>query len=153
MREKKTKCFFFYHRLDFELIRSKLSIADHLRYALELVQGVHLLHAKGILHGDLNLKNVMFNGDVLCPSTQLKIIDFGLAKKFDLDVTFARRQFSPGKIPDQLTFRSLAKKDIFESNRMAKKDFFEVGQALFHMLKKKLTKLQNFQVSTSRDAK
>ncbi|GKY91060.1 hypothetical protein MPSEU_000078800 [Mayamaea pseudoterrestris] len=48
------------------------------RYTAQLVSAVCYMHDNGVVHRDLKWENIMFDG----PST-LKVIDFGLSKKFD----------------------------------------------------------------------
>ncbi|OMP01989.1 hypothetical protein COLO4_11435 [Corchorus olitorius] len=54
----------------------KLTESDVRRYARSILKGLRFLHAKGFVHCDIKLQNILLfgNGDV-------KIADFGLAKR------------------------------------------------------------------------
>jgi serine/threonine protein kinase len=47
-------------------------------YLRQLLLGLEVCHAHGIMHRDLKPQNLLVNGDVL------KIADFGLARNFSL---------------------------------------------------------------------
>ncbi|XP_065063418.1 uncharacterized protein LOC135689975 isoform X1 [Rhopilema esculentum] len=57
-----------------------ISEAEAVFFVRQILQGVRCMHRKGILHLDLKPENVML---VDPDSTDIKIIDFGLAKKHD----------------------------------------------------------------------
>ena len=44
---------------------------------MQIIQGVHYMHHKGIAHRDMKLENLLLTKDV-----KVKIADFGLIKKF-----------------------------------------------------------------------
>ncbi len=58
---------------------------DGIRFVLrEIAQGLAFLHKKGVVHGDIKPENVMINADnfaMVRASTEVKLIDFGLAFK------------------------------------------------------------------------
>ena len=54
---------------------------DHIRYFLyQILSALHHIHQAGVLHRDLKPSNLLINSDC-----QLKICDFGLARKKDLE--------------------------------------------------------------------
>jgi len=53
-----------------------LAMADRLRVARELVQGLSHLHRVGIVHGDLKLENVLLSGGA---ERHVRLADFGLS--------------------------------------------------------------------------
>ena len=61
--------------------KNKLGIDDRLKLFLDVCKGVHHAHQKGIIHRDLNPKNVIVgvHDDKPIP----KVIDFGLAKAME----------------------------------------------------------------------
>lgn len=52
---------------------NKVPIATAIEYTKQIAKGLHVAHAKGIIHRDIKPHNVLVHGDVL------KITDFGLA--------------------------------------------------------------------------
>ena len=64
-----------------ELYRAgkRLSYADALEYALQMLEGVEAAHRAGIIHRDLKPDNVMITKG-LKGETLLKLLDFGIAK-------------------------------------------------------------------------
>jgi serine/threonine protein kinase/tetratricopeptide (TPR) repeat protein len=63
-----------------EIDAGALDIEDSLEHAVRIVRGLGAAHAKGILHRDLKPQNVFLTDD-----GQLKILDFGLAKRLVAD--------------------------------------------------------------------
>lgn len=64
-------------------LRELLSNFDHLseitvcKLMRQLLEGVHYLHNQGIVHRDLKVDNILFNGDL--KTGEIKIADFGLS--------------------------------------------------------------------------
>ena len=52
------------------------------RLIMQLMEGVHYLHSEGIIHRDLKIDNILFNGDV--ETGTVKIADFGLSAQVAL---------------------------------------------------------------------
>ncbi|CAE7611428.1 RAD53 [Symbiodinium natans] len=56
----------------------KESVARHV--FLQVLDGLSYMHSRGIIHRDLKPENVMVTGDVIDLHSQVKLIDFGVAK-------------------------------------------------------------------------
>ena len=52
------------------------------RLMMQIMEGVHYLHSEGIIHRDLKIDNILFNGDV--ETGAVKIADFGLSAQVAL---------------------------------------------------------------------
>jgi serine/threonine protein kinase len=60
--------------------RSPYSPKDAARYIDKLVSAVQYMHSMNVVHRDLKFENVLFENNE--PECEIKIIDFGLSKKF-----------------------------------------------------------------------
>lgn len=54
----------------------RVPFRDKMRYALEVARGMSYIHAKGIIHRDLNSRNIL-----LTDQSHAKVADFGCARK------------------------------------------------------------------------
>ncbi|MEM9553498.1 MAG: protein kinase [Acidobacteriota bacterium] len=64
--------------LTHHLARGTVDVETTLRIAHQLAEGLSVAHRAGIVHRDLKTENVM-----VLPEGQVKILDFGVAKRFD----------------------------------------------------------------------
>lgn len=91
-----------------ERMESKpLSLNESLRIALEIAEALEKAHKEGIIHRDLKPPNIM-----LTPQEHVKVMDFGLAKKFmpgggDLEQTLTQASLTEkGTIAGTLAYMS-----------------------------------------------
>ena len=61
----------------------EISEADMENYKTELRSHLEQIHAAGILHGDVETRNILIKRQESDPSVQLRIIDFSHAKLVD----------------------------------------------------------------------
>lgn len=54
-----------------------ISEIDSCRLIKQMLEGIHYLHSQGIVHRDLKIDNILFDGDIR--SGEIKIADFGLS--------------------------------------------------------------------------
>jgi eukaryotic-like serine/threonine-protein kinase len=65
------------------LVRGPLQFEDFLRFAEQSLKAITAAHALGLIHRDLKPGNFMIARTPTCPTFQVKILDFGLAKYLD----------------------------------------------------------------------
>jgi len=109
----------------------RLSYADALEYAMQMIEGVEAAHRAGVVHRDLKPDNVMITksakGEPL-----LKLLDFGIAK---LKVTgeLDRGLTRPGVIMG--TPEYMAPEQAYSADAVdARADIFSLGVMIFEML-------------------
>lgn len=113
------------------LRKGRLSIADALRFTLEVIEALEVAHAKGIVHRDLKPENIM-----LTSRGHAKVLDFGLAESFkgvpavpnDEDIATTRR-FDPAG-----TLGYMAPEQIRGEPLDSRSDIFSLGIVLHEML-------------------
>jgi serine/threonine protein kinase len=109
----------------------RLSYADALEYAMQMIEGVEAAHKAGIVHRDLKPDNVMITiGPKGAPL--LKLLDFGIAK---LKVTgeLDRGLTRPGVIMG--TPEYMAPEQAYSADQVdARADIFSLGVMIFEML-------------------
>lgn len=109
----------------------RLSYADALEYAMQIIEGVEAAHSAGIVHRDLKPDNVIIakgkKGEPL-----LKLLDFGIAK---LKVTgqLDRGLTRPGVVMG--TPEYMAPEQAYSADAVdARADIFSLGVIIFEML-------------------
>ena len=68
-----------------------LSVEDTLRHGIEVANALAHAHDRGVIHRDLKAANV-----ILASSGHLKIVDFGIARRVDQDVSDRRPAVAHG---------------------------------------------------------
>jgi serine/threonine protein kinase len=106
-------------------LRQKLpvgSVADAIRYGIQIGDALHEAHIKGIVHRDIKADNIMINS-----RDQVKVMDFGLAKlKGSLKITKATSTVG--------TLAYMAPEQIQGSDVDGRSDIFSFGVVLYEML-------------------
>ncbi len=112
--------------------RTGLPLGDALRYAAQIADALAQAHARGIVHRDLKPANVMVTAD-----GSTKVLDFGLAKLVETDVTERETaEFHPltedGIIVGTAAYMS---PEQAQGRRVdARSDIFSFGSVLYEML-------------------
>ncbi len=109
-----------------ETLRQKIShgplpMADVIDYALQLAQGLQQAHEHGIIHRDVKPENAIVTRGGL-----LKILDFGLAKRQDVQLT------ATGMMMGTLAYMS--PEQTFGGEVDQRTDIWALGVVLFEML-------------------
>jgi serine/threonine-protein kinase len=116
-----------------ELYRAgkRLSFADAVDYALQMLDGLEAAHSAGIVHRDLKPDNVMITRGAKGASL-LKILDFGIAK-LKVEGEHMRGLTRPGVVMG--TPEYMAPEQAFSADKVdARADIFAFGVMFFEML-------------------
>ncbi len=111
-----------------------LPLEQALRYAIQIADGLACAHEHGVIHRDLKPQNVM-----ITPSDDVKILDFGLAKRF-LPAAASESSIEPGlatlTAPGvKVGTPAYMSPEQIESKRVdARSDVFSFGILLYQML-------------------
>ena len=118
--------------LDRLIPRGGLKLAELLKYAIPIADGIARAHAAGIIHRDLKPGNIMIADD-----GQVKLLDFGLAKLSDLhdasdsELTRPTPETEEGSILGTVSYMS---PEQAEARRVdARADIFSFGAVLYEM--------------------
>lgn len=100
---------------------------EGIRFVLkEVAHGLEFLHKKGVVHGDIKAENIMINADnfaMVRPTTEVKIIDFGLGFKMD-DTKQAKKSRGDPNWSSPETYQD----DVVKTDR---KDIFSFGMLVY----------------------
>jgi serine/threonine protein kinase len=116
---------------DFYRAGQRLSYADALEYAMQMLEGVEAAHSAGIVHRDLKPDNVIITRDKR-GEPLLKLLDFGIAK---LKVTgqLDRGLTRPGVVMG--TPEYMAPEQAYSADAVdLRADIFSLGVMIFEML-------------------
>lgn len=138
--------------LDRLIGRKGLKLADALRYAIQIADGLAAAHEAGIVHRDLKPANVIVN-----ESGEIKILDFGLAKLTEIEEpdVFAVTQSvhvdaalrtEAGTIIGTVAYMSPEQADGHTVD--ARSDIFAFGAVLYEMVTGKRAFSGNSKLST-----
>jgi serine/threonine-protein kinase len=119
------------------LAEGPLPVAEVQGIAEGMVQGLHALHQAGVVHRDIKPANVM-----LSPTGQVKITDFGLARRLAPGETLTQEHMGLG------TMAYTSPEQAADARRaVAASDLYSLGATLFHLL----SGAPPFQASTVRE--
>src|SRR5260370_27836979 len=103
--------------LDRRLAAGPLPVAEAVRIAVQILEGLHILHARNIVHRDVKPGNVL-----LTAGGEVKLSDFGLAPDLETDETRLTRD-------DSLlgTFQYLSPEQALGEEADARSDLYSAG--------------------------
>ena len=110
-------------RLSQRIARGALPVGEAVRIGREIAEGLACAHARGLIHRDLKPDNVM-----ITPEGRAKILDFGLAKRLEGEVSLTADQRVIG------TFRAMSPEQAQSLPLDARSDLFSLGLLLYEML-------------------
>src|SRR5438552_1358492 len=70
-----------------ETLRGPLPLGDSLRLAVQMACALEYAHERGVMHRDLKPANIKVKGEGATTESQVKLLDFGLAKAIAEPVT------------------------------------------------------------------
>jgi len=107
--------------------RAPYSEKDSARIAEDLLSAINYMHKHGIVHRDLKQENIVFDSDLPLPQARIKVIDFGLSKKF-----------SGGKAVDEdmimtawVGTRYTMAPEVFERQYTSQVDLWSIGVIIY----------------------
>jgi serine/threonine protein kinase len=119
---------------------SGMGVRKAIDVAIQIARGLGAAHDKGIVHRDLKPENVFLTDD-----GQVKILDFGLARRFDLLPTDATTAATEPRIVGTIGY--MAPEQVRGQPVDARADVFAFGAVLYEMV----TGRRAFQKTTAAD--
>ncbi len=107
----------------------KLGVRERLELFAKVCDAVHHGHTKGIIHRDLKPENILVDS-----TGQPKIIDFGVARATDSDMTMLTLQTSVGDLVGTLQYMSPEQCEADPHDIDTRSDIYSLGVVLYEML-------------------
>jgi len=111
------------------MMHHRFSNDEFFELAIQGLEGLNAAHEKGILHGDIKPENIM-----LTPEGRVKILDFGVAKRFSLgghEATLTVETLS-GSISGTPAY--MAPEVLMQKPHDGRADLFSMGLVCYEML-------------------
>ncbi|MEQ9616531.1 MAG: protein kinase [Phycisphaerales bacterium] len=109
-----------------------LSIRERIKLMIRIGEAVQAAHDQGVIHRDLKPDNILIVDDSNGPRP--KILDFGVAKLTESDVTLATIQTEVGQLVGTLSYMSPEQIDGDPSKLDARTDVHALGVILYELL-------------------
>ena len=106
-----------------------LGTHDRLRLFIKVTEAVHHGHQTGVIHRDLKPANILVDS-----FGQPKVIDFGVARATDSDLTVTSLRTGTGQLIGTLQYMSPEQCDADPHDLDARTDVYSLGMVLFELL-------------------
>ena len=114
--------------------REKATIDQRLDLFVDLCAAVHHAHLRGILHRDLKPSNVLIATDLVTGSPVIKVIDFGIAKAMNMELSKGMLATRIGQLIGTPEYMSPEQAVIAPLDIDVRSDVFSLGVVLYEML-------------------
>jgi non-specific serine/threonine protein kinase/serine/threonine-protein kinase len=114
-------------------VHRRLSIRDRLELFGKVCDAVHHGHQKGVMHRDLKPPNILVDSN-----GEPKIIDFGVARATDSDMTATTVQTELGQLVGTLQYMSPEQCDADPHDLDTRSDVYALGVVLYELLTERL---------------
>lgn len=109
------------------LITEKITLQSFLKIAIKITNILGMLHAKNIMHKDINPENIIINKD----TTEVCIIDFGIATRLSRERTAVR---NPNILEGTLQYMSPEQTGRMNRSTDYRTDLYSLGITFYKML-------------------
>jgi len=113
--------------------KKHLSARERLVLFIGVCQAVHHGHQRGIIHRDLKPGNILIDA-----MGQVKVIDFGVARSTDADMSVTTLQTSVGELVGTLKYMSPEQCQADPNDLDIRSDIYSLGVLLFELLTGKM---------------
>ena len=107
----------------------KLPLVDRLRLFQQVCEAVSHGHDRGIVHRDLKPGNILIDGD-----GQARVIDFGVARSTDADLTLTSMQTETGQLVGTMQYMSPEQFGANPEDLDGRADVYSLGVVLYEIL-------------------
>lgn len=114
------------HALNRLNLCGNLSVPEFLRLGIKIVESLHHIHTARIMHKDINPSNIVYNP----VTTQLKIIDFGIAAPVSLENPVLK---NPDVLEGTLAYVSPEQTGRMNRTLDFRTDFYSLGVTLYEL--------------------
>ena len=113
---------------------SKSTIDQRLALFADLCTAVHHAHLRGILHRDLKPSNILIATDAVSGTPIIKVIDFGIAKAMNMELSKGMLQTKLGQLIGTPEYMSPEQAVVSPVDVDVRSDVFSLGVVLYEIL-------------------